>query len=473
MAEKPRIRVKAGSSRQPGRPLAIEGEKMVVGGELMHSFRLADSKNSDGVWFFPIDDILRTKGFKIYRSMLDDDQVKACLSFKKILVVGREFEIKPANDSAEAQEIAKFVEWNLRTKLDLKSIFYQTLTALDWGFSVGEKVWGTDLYEGERKIVIEKIAHRDPEDIEISCDMHGNVKQFRQRNRWFSKEIDLPPEKILHFAHQTQFGNPYGRADLRAAYRPWWVKKFIINFWNVFLERMGSPLMMMKYPQGAGEPLKEALKSILSNLASRGEILVPEGVEVDLIEAARAGKADYEQAIIYCDKAIARALLVVSLLGMGGEDVSRGSDSQSRLQLRVLFKMSAELGDDMARKFMDQVVKPLVDLNYVHANLYPTFSWQDYGEFEGIEVADTIRLLHAAGVLDLDQADVNYARSVLGLPVRGENDKEDEVRRPPEAPPPGDPNKPPPAAGQGNETAKKGSGGNRKSDAGSGRSKGA
>jgi phage gp29-like protein len=469
---KPRIRVRAGSNRQPGRPLAIEGEKMVVGGELMHSFRLADSKSNDGVWFFPVDDILRTKGFKIYRSMLDDDQVKACLAFKKILVVGREFEIKPADESEEAKKIAKFVEWNLR-KIDLKSVFYQTLTALDWGFSVGEKVWGTDMHEGERRVVLQKIAHRDPEDIEIECDMHGNVTQFRQRNRWFAKNIDLPPEKVFHFAYQSQFGNPYGRSDLRAAYRPWWVKKFLINFWNVFLERMGSPLMMMKYPQGAGEPLKAVLKSILSNLASRGEILVPEGVDVQIVEATRAGKADYEQAIEYCDKSIARALLIVALLGMGGDAVSRGSDSQSRLQLRVLFKMSAELGDDMARKFMDQIVKPLVDMNFMHENLYPTFAWQDYGEFEGIEVADTIRLLHAAGILDMDQTDVNYARSVLGLPVRGENDEEDEVVRPQPLPPPADPNKPPPAASQGNEAAKKGAGGARKSDPGSGRSKGA
>jgi len=470
---KPRIRVKAGSERQPGRPAAIEGEKMLVGGELMHSYRLADSKNMDGVWFFPIDDILRTKGFKIYRAMKDDDQVKACLSFKKILVAGREFEIKPADESEKAKQIAEFAEWNLRQKLDLKSVFYSALTALDWGFSAGEIVYGTAKWKGERKIIVEKIAHRDPEDIEIECDKHGNVLTFRQKERMFGKQIDLPPEKIFHFAHQSEFGNPYGRSDLRAAYRPWWVKKFLINFWNVFLERMGSPLTTMKYPMGAGNELKEALKTILASLASSSQILVPEGVEIELIEATRAGHADYDKAITYCDMAISRGLLVVSLLGMGGDSVTRGSDSQARLHLRVLFKMSAELGDAMARKFMDQVVKPLIDLNFTHEGLYPTFSWQDYGEFEGMEVADTIRLLHAAGILDMDQADVNYARSVLGLPVRGENDKEDEVRRPPEAPPPGDPNKPPPAAGQGNEQAKKGAGGARKTDSGSKRSKGA
>jgi phage gp29-like protein len=474
MAEKPRIRVRAGSAPQPGRPHALAGEQMIVGGELLHSFRLADGKNQNGVWFFPIDDILRTKGFSIYRSMKDDDQVKACLSFKKILVAGREFEISPADDSDEAKKIAEFVEWNLRKKIDLKSIFYGALTALDWGFSIGEICWGTDKWQGERRVVVEKIPHRDPEDIEIECDAHGNVLTFRQRSHFLKAKItDLPPTKVYHFAHQSEFGNPYGRSDLRAAYRPWWVKKFLINFWNVFLERMGSPLTKMTYPQGSPDQLKATLKGILTSLGSRSEVLVPEGVEIELIEATRAGHADYDKAIQYCDMAISRAMLVVSLLGMGGDDVKRGSDSQARLHLRVLFKMSAELGDALARRFMDTVVKQLVDMNFAHDNLYPTFNWQDYGEFEGIEVADTIRLLHAAGVIDMDQKDVNYARSVLGLPLRGENDKEDDVRRPPEAPPPGNANAPPPKAGQGNQRAAKGAGGARKTQPGGGASKGA
>lgn len=219
--------------------------------------------------------------------------------------------------------------------------------------------------------------------------------------------------------------------------------------------------MMMKYPLGASEELKRLLKGILTGLSSKAEILVPEGVEVELIEATRSGQASYAEALQYHDNAISRALLVVALLGVGGSDVKRGSDSQSRLHLRVLFKMADELGLDLMYTFAKQVINPLVDMNFDHKNLYPTFLWQDYGEFEGIEVADTIRLLHAAGIVDMDQEDVNYARSVLGLPLRKEGDPEDNVIRPNPLPPPADPNKPPPAAAQGNQSADKGAGGTR------------
>ena len=140
--------------------------------------------------------------------------------------------------------------------------------------------------------------------------------------------------------------------------------------------------------------------------------------------------------------------------------------------LFILFKMADEIAKDLINTFHAQVVKQLVDYNFT-TDKYPRLIWQDYGEFEGIEVADTIRLLHAAGIVDMNQEDVNYARSVLGLPLRREGDKEDEVIRPPQPPPPGNANAPPPAAGQGNNRAEKGKGGNRKTDPGTKQNKGA
>jgi phage gp29-like protein len=442
--------------RGRGRPRSIEGEQTVIAGEMLRS---AQSVQNGGVYFLPFDQIILRQGWNTYRDMRHDDQVKACLAFKKILIHGRAYEIKPADDSAKAKEIAKFVEWTLR-KINFKSIMKQALTAFDFGFSLGEIVWERGKYSGKDMILLKAIKHRDPESLEIKLDAHGNVMGFKQVNfAGMSQDalyaIELPPEKCWHYVHQSEFGNPYGVPDLRAAYRAWWAKKFIINFWSVYLERMGAPMTVMKYPMGASEDLKNTLKSILQGLAAKTEVLVPEGVDIQLIEAQRAGSPTYEKALDFHNNSIARALLMVSLLGMGGENVSRGADSQSRLQLRTLFKMADDLAQEMIFGFCEQVLKTLVDLNFDHDDLYPRFMWQDYGEFEGIEVADTIRLLHAAGIVDMDQNDVNYARSVLGLPLRGEGDKEDDVVRPQPLPPPASSNVVPPKAGQGNQNAKK------------------
>lgn len=440
------------AKRPVGRPRKIEGEQTVVGGNRMMAY--VPSPGGSKVEFYNTDEIIQRKGLREYALMRHDDQVKLCLSFKKLLVTGRAYSIVPADDSAKAKEIAHCVEWALE-RINLKQIFREALTAIEFGFSLGEIVWELADYEGERKVVIKDIKHRDPVDLKIFTDLHGNVKGFQQ-NTIGGKKIEIEPVKAWHFVHNQEFQNQYGQSDLRSVYRSWWAKKFLINFWSVFLERFGQPMTMMKYPHGASPELKSVLRGILQGLSTKTEILVPDGVEVQLVEATRGGTATYKEAIDYHDHAISRGLLMVSLLGAGGDNVNRGSDSQSRLHLRVLFKMAQELGDYLAFTFMRQVVHQMVDMNYVHENLYPEFLWQDYGEFEGIEVADTIRLLHAAGILDMDQADVNYSRSILGLPLRGEDDKPDEVVRPQPLPPPADANSPPPKASQGNQQAAKG-----------------
>ncbi len=445
-----------------GRPRAIEGEQMVVSNGLLAS---QTRPGQGGVYFLPTDEIVKRQGWKTYKEMRHDDMVKASLAFKRILIRGRAWEIAPADKTPQAKAVADYVMWALK-RVDIDGAFEEALSALEFGFSLGEKVFERCMYNGKQVVALKKLAFRDPETIELQSDVHGNWLGARQLNlnvigpaaASFSPYIDLGPDKLWLWTYNGRFGNLYGEPDLRSAYRAWWAKKFIINFWNVFLERMGAPMTAMKYPQGATQEMKNTLKQIMRNLASKTEILIPQGVEIDLIEAQRSGRADYFAALSFHNNGIARSILMVSLLGTGAEtSSSMGTDSQSFLQLRILFKMADDVSKAIAASLMCQVVRQLVELNFdgdVDA-LMPRFIWQDYGQFEGMKIADTIRLLHAAGILDMDQKDVNYARSVLGLPLRGPDDPEDEVQRPTALPPPGNTG-PPPAAGQGNSRAEKG-----------------
>lgn len=243
--------------------------------------------------------------------------------------------------------------------------------------------------------------------------------------------ITLDPSKVLHYAHGGDLGNHYGVSDLRSCYAAWFSKKFIQQFWNVFLERFGQPLMAMKYPTGADSALKEGLQKILSSLSSRSDILVPEGVKVELIEATRGGTAGYDEALNYCDVRISRAILVPGLLGMGAE-VKRGSYSQSRLHLRVLMKVANDVCIDITHELQKKIIEPMIRMNfadYKEGMELPEFTFLDYGEYEGIEIVDSAINMFNAGMLDADQADINYLRSAVGLPTREEGD-EDKIKRP-------------------------------------------
>jgi phage gp29-like protein len=437
-----------------GRPRADETESMVIGNDLLASMV---SPTQGGIYFLSVDEIVKRKGWTTYKEMLTDDQVKTCLEFKKVLVAGRTFDIAPGEaGNPDAEKQAKFAE-EVMCRLPMTDIFKQALSAFEFGFSLAEKVYTRDTWaeDGQQYVFLAKIAHRDPADLYLKADQHGNFLGARQQA--LGKQIDLDASKLWLHTHDGRFGNLYGNSDLRASYRSWFAKKFVIQFWNVFLERFGSPMTKMTYPLGASDDLRNKLKAIMSNLSSKTEVLVPQGVEINLIEAMRGGTAGYADALSYHNNSIARGILMVALLGADG-DANRqtAADSQSFLHLRILFKLADQLSRALAKGFMEQVINPLLDINFENP-IYPQFIWQDYGQFEGMKVADEIRQLHAAGIIDMDQKDVNYVRSVLGLRLRSEDDEPDEVIRPAPMPPPGN-GAPPPAAPQGNDRAGKGAG---------------
>jgi phage gp29-like protein len=444
-----------------GRPRAIESEVTVATMGQLVSWPGPFTLVSKGDRFELVtpDDLVTRFGYRIYREMLADDTVKACLGFKKVLIHGRAWEITPAGGKDASEEQKKQAQFanDVLADTHFNRIMRETLSALEYGFSAGEIIWEvSEFRDYGTKVIVKDVKHRDPEFIKIDVDKHANIVGFRQISGYMPHEIYIAPEKVIHYQINGQFGNHYGIPDLRAAYRAWWSKKFITQFWNVFLERFGSPLMMMKYPMGADQKLKDALKSILSSLSSRSDILVPEGVVVELVEATRAGTAQYADALNYCDVGISRALLVPALLGMG-VDVKRGSDSQSRLHLRVLMKVAGDISADLEAIYNEKLVKPLIDMNFPGVTDFPKFTFRDYGEYEAIEIADSMINMFNAGMLDADQNDINYMRSILGAPMRKEDD-EDEVNRPMPAPvgAPNDPNATGDGAQKNNNRATKG-----------------
>ena len=413
-------------AKRVGRPSLKENEVTVATGQMI-SWALPGGKK-DRYEMMSSDDLLTRKGWPVYREMLSDDQVKACLWYKKALLCARPYDIVPSGEDDKQKEACDFINKNL-LKINFQSLLFEALSAFEFGFSAGELIWeirGGFPSKDKPMLNLKTIKFRDPEWMYVEVDKHGNISEFLQRpSQGPSIEtIRLPPEKVFHYAYQRQFSNHYGMSDLRAAYRAWWSKKYITQFWNVFLERFGAPLMLMKYPAGATSELKTTLKNILDGLSSKTDILVPEGVVIELIEATRAGQAKYDEALTHYDVRIATSMLIPALLGMG-VDTKRGSDSQSRLHLRTLMKVIQFIGNDLANEINEKIIKPLCDANF-QIEEYPKFVFQDYGEFEAFEITDAIKEMFNAGLISPDQEDVNFARSILGMPVRGE-DNPDEI----------------------------------------------
>lgn len=466
-----------------GRPAAGTSEGMeITGGKQVHPHlgvagNISPSREAMLEWV-NVDEIIARKGWRAYSEMRHDAQIKACIRMKTALISQRAFSVIPASTDDKDKKIAQFVDVQLKNKRLFTNVVKDACQGFTWGFNTAEVVWTMHRWEGESLIGIKKVVSREPDRLILDGDVNGNLTRIRQEpDRGGFIQLPYRPgsirNRVFHYAYGKEFGNPHGNSDLRSVYKNWWMKKYVLQFWGTFLDRMGSPLLVAKYPQGSPSGVKDAIKQILRNLQSKTDIMIPEGVEMDMLEAKRSGSGDYATALQYNDSEIAKGILVPSLLGMG-QDIKRGADSQSRLHLRTLFKVVGDIGDEIACEFFEQIIVSLVRANFGDDAGVPTLQWGDFGEFEGPELADVIRLLHSAGILEMDQDDINYARSLIGMRMRTEGDKEEEIVRPPQPPPPGNAGAPPPAAAQGNQQGKEkqsrtGSGGKSGGGAGSGK----
>lgn len=373
------------------------------------------------------DGLVAKKGLDIYKKMREDEQVKACLTLKKYARLSTGWEIKPGDeDDKLSVELADFVRLNTKR---IKGTFYDTLlgilTALDYGFSISEKVMEyieTGDFKG--KIGIKAIKSREPFGYGFKTDPHGNLEgiTFSSAGLGLGAANDpYPPEKFVVFSYNKEFSNWFGKSDLREAYRSWFSKNIIIKFYNIFLERFGSPTVYATYPSSPGKAVLDAVDDVLKNLQAKSSFRIPENIKVDLLEATRKGNAGYESAIELHNTMISRAILVPELLGFSGR--KSGSQSLGQTQFDIFVWILEKLGKDIEETIVEeQIVRPLIDLNYsdVHEEQYPIFKLNSLSE-ENIEArAKIVEAMVKAGVVDPNE---EWVREYMLFPKKTEEDK--------------------------------------------------
>lgn len=369
------------------------------------------------------DDLLKRKGgLKIYDQMRTDEQVKACLNLKKMALLGPGWSIEPASDEDGDKEIAAFVDYVLRRLPGtLKSRLRKILSAVDYGFSVTEKVWEIipdGPYAG--KIGLKALKTRRPHTWGFLTDEHGNILPDGLHQQLPGAPAGYPVSKFIVYSYGADFDDAdswYGVSDLRAAYRSWWSKDLTIKFWNIFNERFGMPTVKASY-KGSLSPKEEAdLEAILDNIQSRTGLKVPEEkIKLELLEAVRQGQAGYEAAVKAHDTRIARALLIPEKLGFTDSDSGSYNLGEKHFDL---FLMSVDqLKSELEETIMqEQVIRQLVDYNFPGVERYPQFRIGALAQEGKNDLATRWQTLTGIKVLRADfRKDLQYMRREQGLP---------------------------------------------------------
>jgi hypothetical protein len=359
-----------------------------------------------------------------YRKMRKDPQVKACLLVLKLPILQTGWELQASTE--EGQQLSKWCELMLTEYMEDSIEYYsrEMLTALDFGRSITEKIWqlksvptdpdNPDSQKLEERIIPLKLKTYDPRNIKIKLDPK-TLKLVGAVQTQGQKEITIPADKLLVYSHEKEFNNYNGESALRAAYKPWVIKEFLQKFWNIALERYGSPLSTMKVPNVEGS-LSKAI-ALMDMIKTKSGIPLPEGYEMQIHNLANAGMS-FKEAIEYQDIQIARAMLIPDLVfsNSGGGAYALSKTHEGFFEMR-LNGIAGELADIKSK----YLIRPMVRYNFGEVREYPAFKYNKVGQDDITALASIIQQMITGKVIAPTEG---WIRERLGIPAPDDDAQE-------------------------------------------------
>lgn len=300
-----------------------------------------------------------TKGLKIYDELKRDAHAGAVLAKRKLAVTSRCWEVDPASDRRVDKKAAELVKGALE-HLRFNSLCKRLLEATLKGFAVGEVLW--EVRDGF--VLPARVVARDQRRFTFLTD--GSLRLLTRESSWEGEE--LPARKFIVHRRGAEDDSPFGTGIGGMLFWPIFFKRNGITFWLTFADKFGSPTAIGKYPAGSGGDDQEKLLQALQAISQDAGIIVPEGMVVELLEAARSGSVDtYEKLVRYMDEQVSKAVLgetmstTAAATGLGS--------NQAGVQNEVRLEVAKDDADELNETLNDTLVRWIVEFNMPGAGL--------------------------------------------------------------------------------------------------------
>ncbi len=407
MAKRKGMKVKKFVLKPSERPNSkfLQEESVTLGERYIKGFN--EPYNPANLW-------KKAQSYRIYDRVREDDQVHAILNTKKMLMFGSGWSIDGPDEETDLQEMAT---WTFNEFLDggLEGFLFEMLTAFDYGFSLTEKipaVVGSGRWQG--MISFRHLKTRPPHGILFETDPQGNIEEIKQDRK------NLTKDKYIHYVHNQEFGNKYGRSDINeGVYRAWFAKNEIIKYLLLYLERFGQPIAHGKYPANYTDDDRKRLLKALKNLQASTSIVTPEKTQIEIINAASSGNFDgFDKAIDKFNLMIARGLLVPDLIGLGGGQTSGGSFALGEKQFELFFLSLGKERLQIKRAVNAELLRLLAEWNFGSFEEIKTrFKLNPLTEENILEMAKTWTTAIGSAKWIPTKEEINHFRSIVNFPT--------------------------------------------------------
>lgn len=360
------------------------------------------------------DTVYKASGdYKIYESMLEDDQVAAAMQLKKDLVLGSGFDITGSEDVKDEIIDDIFQALQDDQEIPFEDQLEELLTSYEFGFSLSERIFKK---RDDGTLTLKCLKTRHPNTWRIHQDKYGAVSKYVQITTGGDREI--PDKNLIHYINNRRFQNPFGRSDLKAAHTAWRIKVEVLKYYAIFLEKHAGGTAISKYPRNMPKGPRADLYSAIKKLQSSTAINVPEGVEIEILEAKTDGQA-FQMAINLFNTLIGRAVMIPDLLGFSGSETSGGSFSLGKNQMDIFFKHIRRRRRTLEKLVNHFLIKPIVVYNHGMLDEFPKFEFKPIEDEDGHELAKIWLEAIKGKLYKPTDEEINYFREQVKFP-RGE-----------------------------------------------------
>jgi len=348
-----------------------------------------------------------------------DPRLWGMVATRKLAILKKPREI--IGDSPEA-DFTREVFSNIKNfHQKLKAI----MSAYDVGFSIGEIIWDTG--QGS-KWVIADILDRFQGKFVFGAK-EWELRLLTDTNSY--EGIDLKEKethKWLVYSHDEQYGNRYGQSIYERVYWYWFLKRHASEFWNIFIERLASPVTIAKKTGILSTDENETINDFVKKLRAHTGIIIPDSVTIEFLQASQSGVKTYEEFVDYLDKGMAIAIL-------GQTSSINNNQVGSYARDRVLDDLRQDICDfdilGLESIINDYLIKPLVDFNFANVKEYPKWRIVNDDKVDLLNFANAMKIIRDAGH---EKIPISFINKNMGIPEVTEEDTE--VLKPPAQPQP-------------------------------------
>jgi phage gp29-like protein len=307
--------------------------------------------------------------YEMFSVVEEDPHLHSVLSKRRLAVTGKTLQILPVvDDDAKAQQAADLCcEMIFGDELGGGGIpgwteaLFDVTDAIGRGFSLLQIVWGLD----GGKWRVQGLEYWPQRDCILGTPSQpfaqnaDEVKVITADNVALGEPL-APGQWILH--KQKARSAPLAQAALLRTVSWFYLfKRFSFRDWAIFNEAYGMPRRVGKYPAGASDPEREAVKRAVIALGRDGAAVIPQGAELEFLKALDSASAlPFPEMVRICDEQISKAIVGQTLTTESG---TRGARSLGEVHESVQHEIMESDCRAVAETLRRDLLTPLVRFN--------------------------------------------------------------------------------------------------------------